>query len=265
MTAISSGLDPGKAPHGVRQIVRFNWPFYAVGIPAAIAAPLIIARLSLGPVGSAVLHGATVLAWYWIAASLIASWLIYDRSPLMSGTWILRALGDRPGVWITIHAGFDGTSDGLSRVFGSSGRAFDIYDAAEMTESSIARARRAAGSRAESADYRHLPVPSDSLDAAMVLLSAHELRSDGGRTALFREVNRTLAPHGRIVVAEHLRDLPNFLAFGPGFLHFFPRRAWFRCFERAPLTLIDEFSITPFVRVFVLAGEPLRAAGTPLA
>ena len=125
-----------------------------------------------------------------------------------------------------------------------------------MTEPSIARARRAQGDgESEPVDFRRLPVATGTIEAALLLLSAHELRTDDARVALFDEMRRVLAPGGRVVVAEHLRDGPNFLAFGPGFLHFHSRRTWTRCFTRAGFAVHKEFSITPFVRVFVL-GEP---------
>jgi SAM-dependent methyltransferase len=105
---------------------------------------------------------------------------------------------------------------------------------------------------AEQVDYRHLPLPNGTIDVATLLLSAHELRSDEARGALFTELRRVLGPGGRVVVAEHLRDWANFLAYGPGFLHFHSRRTWIRCFARHRFDVHREFSITPFVRVFVL-------------
>jgi SAM-dependent methyltransferase len=131
---------------------------------------------------------------------------------------------------------------------------FDIFDPERMTEPSIIRARMVAENvvEPERADFRHLPVATGSIDAALLLLSAHELRTDEARTALFTELRRVLGPGGRVVVAEHLRDAANFLAFGPGFLHFHSRRTWTRCFSRTRFDIHSEFPITPFVRVFVL-------------
>jgi len=242
---------------GVRQIVRFNWPFYVLAAAALAIAPLVIARLPVPFAGHALLFAAAGLAGFWVAASLIASWIVYDRSPLMRWDWLPRALGFQPGAWINIHSGLDESTPAVRALFGAAhGRVFDMFDPAEMTEPSIARARlrrpEAATETAETVDFHHLPVATGTIEAALLLLSAHELRTDAARMALFTELRRVLGPGGRVVVAEHLRDAANFLAFGPGFLHFHSRRTWTRCFSRTRFDIHAEFPITPFVRVFVL-------------
>jgi SAM-dependent methyltransferase len=144
------------------------------------------------------------------------------------------------------------------RFGGSRGRTFDIFNPAEMTEPSIVRARGLTGAvdGAAHVDWRRLPLPSSSLDAVFLLLSAHELRTPTARAALFEELARALVPSGTVVIAEHLRDAANFLAFGPGFLHFHSRRTWMRSFTSAGFTVCGELRITPFVRVFRL-GRPV--------
>ena len=57
-----------------------------------------------------------------------------------------------------------------------------------MTEPSIARARRLSQTTSERADFRHLPLATGSIDVASLLLSAHELRRDEDRGALFTEL-----------------------------------------------------------------------------
>ena len=245
-----------------KQIVLFNWPFYAAAALVAGAAPLLIGRMPASPWLRVPAWTGTGLVALWLVTSLAASWIVYDRSRLMQWDWVLQSLGFDPRSWINIHAGHDDSSEALGRLFAHAhGRVFDIYDAETMTEPSIARARvrsereRRRGTAAvvpEPADYHRLPLPNGTIDVATLLLSAHELRSDEARSALFTELRRVLGPAGRVVVAEHLRDWANFLAYGPGFLHFHSRRTWLRCFARHRFDVHREFSITPFVRIFVL-------------
>jgi SAM-dependent methyltransferase len=245
-----------------KQIVLFNWPFYAAALGAVAASPFVVPVLPSPWLRAPAWAGAALVA-LWLVASLAASWIVYDRSRLMEWDWVLQALGFRPRSWINVHAGHDESSDALGRIFTEAqGRVFDIFDPAEMTEPSIARARlrslrqlqqgKPGAVAAEHADYRRLPLAAGTIDVATLLLSAHELRSEQARGALFTELRRVLGPGGRVVVAEHLRNWANFLAYGPGFLHFHSRRTWVRCFIRHRFDIHAEFSITPFVRIFIL-------------
>ena len=242
---------------GVRQIVRFNWPFYALAAAVLVIAPPLILQLTRPGAARVLLFATTALAGLWVAASLIASWIVYDRSPLTRWDWLPRALGFQPDAWITIHSGLDESTPKVRALLGASGRVFDMFDPEEMTEGSIRRARLRLQSLREPrsdepVDFHRLPIPTGTIEAALLLLSAHELRTEQARLALFTELRRVLGPGGRVVVAEHLRDAANFLAFGPGFLHFHSRRTWTRCFMRTRFDIHAEFPITPFVRVFVL-------------
>jgi SAM-dependent methyltransferase len=240
---------------GVRQIVRLNWPFYASAAGIVVVTEFGAAGLRINSGARSALHLATALACGWMVGSLAASWIVYDWSRLSRWEWVRETLAFCPRTWLNVHSGLDESTPGVCRLLApSTGRIFDIFDPVEMSEPSIARARRLCrpAVAAEPVDFHCLPAETSSIDAAFLLLSAHELRSERARTALFGELHRILSPDGRVIVAEHLRDLANFAAFGPGFLHFFSRRTWIRSFEQARFAIEREFSITPFIRVFVL-------------
>ena len=58
---------------GVRQIVRFNWPFYLLAGTALLIAPPVIARLTLPGPARVGLYAMTGLAGLWVVTSLVAS------------------------------------------------------------------------------------------------------------------------------------------------------------------------------------------------
>jgi ubiquinone/menaquinone biosynthesis C-methylase UbiE len=130
----------------------------------------------------------------------------------------------------------------------------DIYDPETMTEPSIARARRLypATELFQAGQAHRLPLPDTDRDTVFLLFAAHEVRAVDDRTQLLRETRRVLNERGRVVMVEHLRDLPNFLAFGPGFLHFHSGRTWRESIQKAGLQIEQQRRLTPFVRCFVL-------------
>jgi hypothetical protein len=243
---------------GMLTIARFNWPLYAAAsamlisaLVAAIALPQIPIRIAAGLVaaGSA----------YFLLGSLAVSHEVYDRSDLYRWKWLERALRDlEPTQAILCHSGFDEVSASLQEHLGEvEWRILDHFDETQMTEASIRRARRMFPPlpRTLPAPFNAWPVPEKSADVVFGLLAIHELRKKTERSAWFAEAKRCLRRGGRIVVVEHTRDLANLLAFGPGVLHFHSPASWRRCWFAAGLHLLEEFRITPWVRVFVIAVE----------
>jgi ubiquinone/menaquinone biosynthesis C-methylase UbiE len=245
---------PGKF-RGTVQIVLYNWPFYVVG---SLAVLLGLALVLLAPWPAAVralLGAGAAAAAFWLAGSLLASYWVYDHSALCRWDWVRQLFPEAPKRWTNVHVGLDETTLALRRVFpGTASVVMDIYDPAEMTEPSIRRARRLtpAPVPAIGADVTALPLGDRELDAAFLLFAAHEIRRPELRLRFFRELRRVLKPDGRVLIVEHLRDLPNFLAFGPGFFHFHPRREWLRVAREAGFAVAQESRFTPFVGVFLL-------------
>jgi SAM-dependent methyltransferase len=245
---------PARKPYqGLVQILQFNRRSYlgaALGVGVAM-----LALPYLQPIWRVALLLAAAPATFWLASSLIVSHYVYDLFPLYDLTWVSRILPKAPRRWINIHCGFDETSGLLTAIFPEAvGQVVDIYDPQVMTEASIRLARRIKHGAIPSVPVRYdaLPFNAGSFDVAFSIFVAHELRRHEQRVRLFREIARILVPGGDLVLMEHSRDLWNFVAFGPGFLHFFSQRAWRKAALEAGFTLRTDFSMTPFVHVYNL-------------
>jgi SAM-dependent methyltransferase len=228
---------------GVRQILLFHWKMYLAAALGAVIAIAVAPRFGwvAGP------------ALVWIVASIAVSHYVYDRSPLYGMDWLRGCLPQDPRAWVQLHAGLEETSGAITEMFpAASGKILDIFDPAEMTEPSIARARRVERISSPPANWRALPIDAGSCDVAFLIFTAHEFRRRTSREQFFGEVARALRANGDLIVVEHLRDWANFLAFGPGFLHFLPARAWRDAADAGGFAIRNCLRVTPFVRVFAM-------------
>jgi hypothetical protein len=237
---------------GAARIFLYNWPTYAGTWSVAIAVLVCLPRAH--PTVAWALAAAAGGALLWSFVSLVVSLYIYDRSALAGATWIPPLLPPRARTWASIHAGLDHEID-VDAVIpeGCVGR-LDIFDPRFMTASSIRRAReRTATARGSSpCSPTALALADEACDTVVIAFTAHEIRDRAARERFFEEIRRCLKPGGRALVVEHLRDLANFVAFGPGFLHFLPRREWLRLARHAGLTVEGESRITPWVMALTL-------------
>lgn len=240
---------------GVVKIVRFNVQFYAGSALGLLVASALLASRLLPRGLALLLFGCAAALAYWTLSSLAVSWYVYDRAGVMRWKWLSRELPFPPRRWVNIHAGLDESTVTLRQLFPrTEGLVVDIYDAKEMTEASIARARRMYPSTEPfiAGTFAALPLPANDRDTVFLLFAAHELRNRSHRSQLFREAARVLHDTGQVVLVEHLRDWRNFLAFGPGCLHFHSKKDWLHSIGEAGLRVEREGQVTPFVRFFVL-------------
>jgi SAM-dependent methyltransferase len=240
---------------GVAKIIRFNTRFYAASVVGVSSCCFFLAYLPPPRwLAMLVMAGATLIL-FWTLSSLAVSWYVYDHVGVTRWNWISSRFDRSPEKWANIHAGLDESTGALRRLLpGTDCVTIDIYDPALMTEPSIARARHLYPSAEpfQVGSAEALPLGDRDRDTVFLLFAAHELRDRETRTQLLREVSRILNDEGRIFLVEHPRDLANFAAFGPGFLHFHSVRNWLGCIREANLRVVRESRVTPFVRCFIL-------------
>lgn len=247
-------ITPGRYA-GVLSVLRYNWHFYAGSLCALFGIAVLQWFRPLSAVGKAVLIGAATLIAFWTLSSLLVSYYVYDYKGVTRWNWIPRILLYPPQQWLNVHAGLDESTLILTQFFPNSRYlVLDIYDPQEMTEPSIARARRLHPSPEPgvAAKLDALPLPDRDRDTLFLLFAAHEIRQSARRTVFFLESARVLANSGQLLLVEHIRDWKNFIAFGPGFLHFHSRDEWLRLAHDAGLRVEREDCVTPFVRWFLM-------------
>lgn len=240
---------------GVLGILRYNWHFYAVSLCVLAGIGVLLWFRLLPPTGEAVLIGAAALTAFWSVSSLLVSYYVYDHRGVTRWSWIPRILSFPPQRWINIHAGLDESTLILMQFFPNTRHmVVDIYDPQEMTEPSIARARRLhiSPEPALAGKLDALPLPDRDCDTLFLLFAAHEIRQSARRAVFFLESARVLDNSGQLLLVEHMRDWKNFIAFGPGFLHFHSRDEWHRLAHVAGLRVEREDRVTPFVRWFLM-------------
>ncbi len=237
---------------GVLNILSFNRHFYVYG---CIALCLIIAsRLVFN--WPDILYWAVIGAFiYGLIMPLLVSAYVYDFSGYYHLQWLnLPQFQDAETKRIVnINAGFDETSFLIKDAFPKSDlKVFDFYSAKDHTEPAIVRARKVSllYPNTQSIPSNSIPLIDQSVDLIFLLSAAHEIRSHVEKVQFLAECHRVCKPGGRVVMVEHLRDTPNFLAFSVGFTHFFSKKTWTTAFQQAGFSSFSETKFTAFMSVF---------------
>lgn len=239
---------------GLWNIIRFNWPFYAVSF-FLMGCGLAVFFLGTNLLSSLAAF-LVLLIFVPVALSLSISWYIYDRSGLYQMQWLSDAGTRLNGKIINIHAGFDEFSALLAAQYkGASLEVFDFYNPDQHTEPSIKRARKSLPPwpGTKSIQTSAIPVQQKSCSRVFLLFAAHEIRDRQERALFFSQLRSSLDHNGRIIVMEHLRNLPNFIAYNIGFFHFLPLREWKATFRESGLRICSRQTFTPFLNLFILA------------
>lgn len=245
-------MDKRRPFQGVLNILSFNRHYYFWGLALLV---LLFASLSFF-VWPPLLFWIIVTGFiYGLIMPLLVSAYVYDLSGFYNFKWLEKIYPDRNRVnkIVNINAGFDETSFILQSKFPSAQlQVFDFYDAKHHTEPAIKRARTVSlefpnNTQIESSQ---IPLAENSVDIVFLLSAVHEIRSQGEKIIFLKECYRVCKENGEVVMVEHLRDFPNFLAFTVGFTHFFSRSTWKSAFTKAGFQNFEEIKFTPFMSIF---------------
>lgn len=237
---------------GVLNILSFNRHFYVFGL--GILAVLFVSYLFFEWPEMA--FWLIVIAFlYGLIMPLIVSAWVYDFSGYYKFQWLKKIINNSEGVHqiVNINAGFDETSFIIEDRFpGAEIKVFDFYNASQHTEPAIKRARKVSlvYPNTQQIASHSITVEDKTIDIVFLLSAVHEIRKHDEKVQFLKECYRICKPDGKVIMVEHLRDFPNFLAFSVGFTHFFSRSTWKNAFERAGFSTFQETKFTPFMSVF---------------
>ncbi len=241
-----------KPFQGVLNILSFNRHFYIIGIGVLT---LIITSHVFIVWSDFLFWLIVVLFLYGLIIPLIVSTYVYDFSGYYDFHWLKNcAVADsNTNHILNINAGFDETSFIIKNNFPQSNlKVYDFYNAKQHTETAIIRARKVSlvYPNTQQIKSNRIPEKDKSINIIFLLTAAHEIRSHEEKVQFLKECHRLCKPNGKVIMVEHLRDLPNFLAFTIGFTHFFSRSAWRNAFEQAGFATFQETKFTPFMSIF---------------
>lgn len=237
---------------GVINILSFNRHFYVFGISALI---LIIGSKFIVNWNNSLFWLVIFGFIYGLIMPLVVSAYVYDFSGFYNFAWLKKMhLEDAEHkLNLNINAGFDETSYIIKSILPASElQVYDFYNAQQHTEPAIIRARKVSlvYPNTRSIDSSELPLKDHSVDTIFLLSAIHEIRQQKEKIAFLKECKRVCRPNGTVIMVEHLRDFPNFLAFTIGFNHFFSKTTWEQAFKEAGFTSINETKFTPFMSIF---------------
>lgn len=202
------------------------------------------------------LRGFSILIILNIIASLVASYILYDKSDLYE-------LNDLKGIidWdkienaVLIHASFDPLSKRLEEKYSQLNLTVcDIYGNRHEHESGIEVSKKMFPPNPK--EIRILPdkLPFDdgSQDIILAVTALHEVLDHDKRVLFFKEGKRVLKKGGLIIVSEQFRDTTNFIFFNIGAFHFLSWKQWKSSIAPSGLKIIENKKVTLFANTLII-------------
>jgi ubiquinone/menaquinone biosynthesis C-methylase UbiE len=243
---------------GVVSTVLYNWPIFVGALLFGLVA------LATTPFFSTpwnwILLLAGLVTFVLVINILVVSFIVYDWGAKREYERLIE-LGDisKANVVIDVTCGkLRGTRGMLTQLRQGHYFVVDIYDPQKMKDAALRRVRELeppleAGRRIyrRTANPDSLPIPKNWADVVYCSFSLHELQNPQDRQAIFSEFARILKPGGKLLIAEHGRDWPNFLAFGLGVFSFYTPASWVKHIIKAGLTIQHHERWRGFVHLWV--------------
>lgn len=242
-----------KPFQGVLNILSFNRHFYVIGLGVLA---LIITSCKIFEWSNLLFLLIVASFLYGLLMPLIISAYVYDFSGYYDFHWLKNCLvsDSSTNKILNINAGFDETSFIIKNHFPQSDlKVYDFYNVKKHTEPAIIRARKVSLVYPNTLQIKSNLIPENdkSIDIIFLLSAAHEIRSNDEKIQFLKECHRLCKPNGKVIMVEHLRDFPNFLAFSVGFTHFFSRSTWKNAFKKSGFVTFQETKFTPFMSIFI--------------
>ena len=237
---------------GVLNILSFNRHFYVFGFLALL---LILGSKFIYNWHNGLFWMVILAIIYGLLMPLFVSAYVYDLSGFYTFHWLkkMKIEDTNDKFNLNINAGFDETSFIIQSILPNSKlQVYDFYNAKQHTEPAIVRARKVSWfyPNTQKINSNSIPLIDNSVDTIFLLSAVHEIRLHDEKVQFLKECRRVCKPNGRIIMVEHLRDFPNFMAFTIGFTHFFSRETWKKAFDEAGFTTFNETKFTPFMSIF---------------
>lgn len=191
-----------------------------------------------------------------IIASLVASYILYDKSDLYE-------LNNLKGIidWnktenaILVHASFDPLSKSLEEKYPNLNLAVcDIFGNRHEHEKGIETSKKIfpPNPREIKINPNQLPFEDKSQKVILAITALHEILEHEKRVLFFKEAKRVLKDDGVIVISEQFRDFTNFIFFNIGAFHFLSKKQWKTAISEAGLKIIDNKKLTPFANLLIV-------------
>lgn len=242
-------------------VILFNYQKILLGIVISVLLYTSSFWINFNPV-ILLLRILSVIIILNIIGSLIASYLLYDKSDLYELN-NLKEIVDFEKIEnaILVHASFDPLSKRLEEKYPDLNLTVcDIYGNRHEHEKGIGTSKKIfpPNSKEIKISPDKLPFEDRSQDVILALTALHEILDHHQRVLFFKEAKRILKNDGVIIVSEQFRDATNFIFFNIGAFHFLSQSQWKKAISEADLKIVSNQKITPFANMLIIKDKNIK-------